>query len=125
MLLHDAEGLTVREIADIHGIELPAAKQRLRRGRMLMVNALADAPARAAELETIPMDCWNARSHISDFIDGLLEQQLARTVQRHLEGCPTCPPLYAALVDGVAAAGRLRDADSLIPPVMTRRLGPQ
>ena len=32
VVLHDAEGMTVAEIADVHGIETPAAKQRLRRG---------------------------------------------------------------------------------------------
>jgi hypothetical protein len=41
VVLHDAEGMTVATIADVQGIRLPAAKQRLRRGRMTLVSALA------------------------------------------------------------------------------------
>jgi RNA polymerase sigma-70 factor, ECF subfamily len=37
VVLHDAMGWTVREIADAQDIGLPAAKQRLRRGRMMLV----------------------------------------------------------------------------------------
>ena len=40
VLLHDVEGYRVREVADLQQISLPAAKQRLRRGRMALVTAL-------------------------------------------------------------------------------------
>jgi RNA polymerase sigma-70 factor, ECF subfamily len=33
VVLHDAEGMTVAQIADVQNVGLPAAKQRLRRGR--------------------------------------------------------------------------------------------
>ncbi len=46
VLLHDAEGLTMREVAGICDVELPAAKQRLRRGRMMLVSALAEGAER-------------------------------------------------------------------------------
>ena len=41
VLLHDVEQWTVQEIVDLDEIGLPAAKQRLRRGRMALVSALA------------------------------------------------------------------------------------
>ena len=41
VILHDAIGWTASEIADAMEIGLPAAKQRLRRGRMMLVSALA------------------------------------------------------------------------------------
>lgn len=62
------------------------------------------------------MRCWDARKHISDYLDGTLEQAIARMVESHLETCPTCPPLYAALVDAHGRLGSLRDSDTVIPP---------
>ena len=61
VVLHDAAGMTVASIADSLDIGLPAAKQRLRRGRMMLVSALADDdPKRVASLAQ-PMRCWQAR----------------------------------------------------------------
>ena len=50
-------------------------------------------------------------------------------VERHLQACPTCPPLYAGLVGTRSALGALRDADTVIPMLLADRikelLGPQ
>lgn len=116
VILHDVEGWTVRDIAETVDISLPAAKQRLRRGRMSLVSALAEGHERRKQLEGVPMRCWDARKHISDYLDGSLEQATARMVESHLETCPTCPPLYAALVDSHERLGGLRDSDTVIPP---------
>jgi RNA polymerase sigma-70 factor (ECF subfamily) len=126
VVLHDAEGLTVAEIADLTGTALPAAKQRLRRGRMMLVSALAAGADRRAALDGVPLACWDARQHVSDYLDGLLDAQLAGQLERHLADCPTCPPLYASLVGVRAALGRtggsLRDPDSVIPPGTAERI---
>jgi RNA polymerase sigma-70 factor (ECF subfamily) len=116
VVLHDVEGWTAREIAEIAVISLPAAKQRLRRGRMALVSALAEGHERRRQLEGVPMRCWDARKHISEYLDGTLEQATARVVESHLESCPTCPPLYAALVDAHERLGGLRDPNAVIPP---------
>lgn len=116
VILHDVEGWTVRDFAETVDITLPAAKQRLRRGRMSLVSALAEGHERRKQLEGVPMRCWDARKHISDYLDGTLEQATARMVESHLETCPTCPPLYAALVDSHERLGGLRDSDTVIPP---------
>ena len=68
------------------------------------------------------MRCWKARRHISDYLDGVLDASIARTVEAHLETCPTCPPLYAALVDTHRNIHGLRDPDSVIPPDLDERL---
>jgi RNA polymerase sigma-70 factor (ECF subfamily) len=122
VILHDVEGWTVRRIAELHDIGLPAAKQRLRRGRMALVTALAEGAERRHLLKGVPMGCWDARQHISDYLDETLESSVARTVEAHLETCPTCPPLYAALVETQASMGGLRDPDSVIPPALDARL---
>jgi RNA polymerase sigma-70 factor (ECF subfamily) len=122
VLLHDVDGWTVRKIADVQGITLSAAKQRLRRGRMALTSALAEGHERGKRLEGVPMRCWDARQHVSDYLDGTLDEATARLVEAHLNVCPTCPPLYAALVGAHEQMSGLRDADSVIPPDLEHRL---
>lgn len=116
VILHDVESWTVRQIAETVGVSVPAAKQRLRRGRMALVTALAEGHERRKQLEGVPMRCWDARKHVSDYLDGALDEKTAHLVESHLETCPTCPPLYAALVDAHDSLGDLRDPDTVIPP---------
>lgn len=122
VMLHDVEGMTVAEIADIQDIALPAAKQRLRRGRMILVSALARGHERRAALHGVPLRCWDARSRVSDYLDDELPIADRVLVERHLETCPTCPPLYASLVGTRDALGALRDADAVVPPSLADRI---
>ena len=122
VVLHDVEGWTVRQIADLQAISLVAAKQRLRRGRMALVTALAEGHERRQRLAGVPMRCWDARQHVSDYLDGTLDQATADLVEAHLETCPTCPPLYAALVGAQKRLSALRDTDTVIPPDLKTRI---
>lgn len=122
VVLHDMEQWKTREIAELQGISLPAAKQRLRRGRMMLVTALAEGNERRMMLKEVPMRCWDARKHVSDYLDGLLEEETSKVVESHLSVCPTCPPLYAALVDAHAGLADHRDSDSVVPPDVRKRI---
>ena len=122
VVLHDIEQWRVREIADLQGISLPAAKQRLRRGRMMLVSALAAGAERRERLRGLPMRCWDARQHVSDYLDGALDAATSSGVEAHLANCPTCPPLYAALVDTHTHLAGCRDPDTVIPPALGTRL---
>lgn len=122
VVLHDIEGLRVADIAAIHDIGLPAAKQRLRRGRMAMVTALATGDERRVALKGVPMPCWDARQHVSEYLNGDLDPATATVIETHLGTCPTCPPLYAALVGVHDELGRLRDPDTVIHPALAERL---
>jgi RNA polymerase sigma-70 factor (ECF subfamily) len=106
VVLHDAEGWTMAEIAAIQGITLPAAKQRLRRGRMMLVTSLAE-PTEGGDGPDSALGCWEARSRVSDYLDDELPAAERVRLEQHLEGCPTCPPLYAGLV-AVRSAMRAR-----------------
>lgn len=122
VVLHDAVGWTVAEIADSLRIGLPAAKQRLRRARMMLVSALGEGdPKRTASLAQ-PMRCWQARRHVSGYLDGELAPDQRRAVEEHLAVCPTCPPLYAALVGVRASLGALRDPNSVVPDQIAGRI---
>lgn len=122
VVLHDIEGLRVADIATIADISLPAAKQRLRRGRMALVSALATGHQRRLALKGVPMPCWDARQHISDYLNGDLDPDTATLIETHLETCPTCPPLYAALVGVHDHLGRIRDPDTVISPDLEARI---
>lgn len=122
VVLHDIEGMTVREIADLGEVDLPAAKQRLRRGRMMLVSALADGHERRVALRGVPLRCWDARSRVSDYLDGEVDEPTAQMLRRHLQTCPTCPPLVAALVGVRDRMGRLRDPDTVVEPALAERL---
>lgn len=122
VVLHDVDGWTVREIAEVTDLTLPAAKQRLRRGRMALVTALASGAERRQARAGVPLRCWDARRHVSDYLDADLDPSAAAQVEAHLRSCPTCPPLYAALVGVHDQLSQLRDPDSVIPSVMLDRL---
>lgn len=116
VVLHDIDGLRVSDVAAIHDISLPAAKQRLRRGRMSMVTALNDGPERRKAMKEVRMPCWDARQHVSEYLNGDLDVPTAKMIEAHLATCPTCPPLYAALVGVHDELGRLRDPNAVIAP---------
>jgi len=121
VVLHDSEGLTLPQIAHIQQIGLPAAKQRLRRVRMMLVTGLAAQSDPQAGTE-VPMRCWDARRKISDYLDADLPERDRALLEQHLAGCPTCPPLYAGLVGLRTALGGHRDPDDVIPAQILARI---
>ncbi len=122
VVLHDAHGWPATEIASALGIGVAAVKQRLRRGRMMLVSALAadDAKRRASLAQ--PLRCWQARRAVSAYLDGELSAEAAGAVEHHLATCPTCPPLYAALAGVRATMGALRDPDSVVDASIAERI---
>lgn len=123
VVLHDAHGLTNQQVADIQGVSLPAAKQRLRRGRMMLVSSLAEGAERREATKGVPLGCWEARSKVSDYLDDELPPSDRLLLEAHLDGCPTCPPLYASLVGARAAMRNIpRDPDSVIEPAVVEVL---
>jgi RNA polymerase sigma-70 factor (ECF subfamily) len=115
-------GWTAREIASAMDAGLPATKQRLRRGRMMMVSALAEGDERRHASLDQPLRCWRARRHVSAYLDDDLDLATRSAVETHLETCPTCPPLYAGLVGVKASLGGLRDPDSVVEDEIAGRI---
>lgn len=122
VVLHDAEGMTVAQIAQIQDVSLSAAKARLRRGRMMLVTALAEGAEGRRATPGVPMRCWDARSRVSDYLDDELAAGDRLLIESHLEGCPTCPPLYAGLVGARSALSARRDPDTVVPPELAARI---
>jgi RNA polymerase sigma-70 factor (ECF subfamily) len=122
VVLHDALGWTAADIAAAMNAGLPATKQRLRRGRMMLVSALAEDDARRLASLAQPMRCWRARRHVSAYLDGELDPETVGAVEAHLTRCPTCPPLYAALVGVRARLEGLRDPDTVVEERIAARV---
>ncbi len=122
VVAHDAEGWTSAEIADVTGISLAAVKQRLRRGRMMVVNALASGEERRMANREVVMSCVDARARVSDYLDDELSADERRLLEAHLAHCVTCPPLYASLVGVRDLLGDWHDPDSVIDDAMRQRL---
>ena len=121
VVLHDEEGLTMSDVAQIQEIGLPAAKQRLRRGRMMLVSELA-ADQSQVESPGVPMRCWDARHLVSEYMDEELTQRQRSLLEAHLESCPMCPPLYAGLMGVRDALSARRDSDAVIPSDLAARI---
>lgn len=122
LVLHDAEGWPSSEIAEMLGVSLSAAKQRLRRGRMMLVSALAQGEERRLANEGVPLSCWEARKRVSAYLDDELSLDERAVLESHLGRCATCPPLYQALVGATASLGALHDPDSVIPAEVAERV---
>jgi RNA polymerase sigma-70 factor (ECF subfamily) len=122
VVLHDVLDWTGPEIAAATSTGLPATKQRIRRGRMMLVSALAEDDARRRASASQPLRCWRARRHVSAYLDGELDDETRSAVEAHLETCPTCPPLYASLVGVRSTMGGLRDPDSVVDDAIAARI---
>lgn len=122
VVLHDVEGLKSREVAEVLGVSLPAAKARLLRGRALLLDILSAGADRPSITPGVPLRCWEARSRIGDYLDDELPDSDRATLERHLKGCPTCPGLYRSVVGLVDALGELHDPDSVVPAPLADRL---
>lgn len=123
VVLHDAEGWPLGEVAETLGIGLPAAKQRLRRGRMMLVNELHRGEERRMGNRGLALSCAEARHKVSDYIDDDLPVGDRVLLEEHLAKCVSCPPIYQALVGVTNSLGALHDPDSVVPPGLVRRLG--
>ena len=122
VVLHDVEGWSVSEIGDLLEIGLPAAKQRLRRGRMMLVSALAKRTERQMANRGVGLTCWEARLDVSDYIDDQLAPGRRLVLEDHMAHCMTCPPLYQALVGVTEPLGNLHDPNSVIPSELIQRI---
>jgi RNA polymerase sigma-70 factor (ECF subfamily) len=122
VILHDVEQWTLSEISALLGVGHSAVKQRLRRGRMLLVSILARGEERRVATRGVTMSCAAARRQVADYIDDELRPDERTALEAHLANCVTCPPLYGALVGVTASLGSFRDSNNVIAPELLGRI---
>jgi RNA polymerase sigma-70 factor, ECF subfamily len=98
LVLKDVEGWGLRDIAAAQELGIPRLRERIGRARMMVVSALGSEAERDMEFRTGGRKCSALRRMFSAYLDGALPKKDSHSIERHLRRCPTCPPLYAALV---------------------------
>lgn len=122
VVLHDAQGWSISEIVTLLDVGQSAVKQRLRRGRMMLVSILDQGEERRMANEGVVLSCAQARSQVSNYIDDELRPDERSVLEAHLASCVTCPPLYSALVGVKGSLGAFQDPNSVIPPELLERI---
>jgi len=122
IIFHDAEGLSAKEISQLCGASLSAIKQRILRGRMMLLTALKSVDVSKLSTDTGSLSCWESRQMISDYLDDSLAQRQRNALEQHLSSCTTCPPLYRSLVGLRRVLGDLCEGDDDVPSEIRDRV---
>ena len=107
LVLHDMEGLDHSEVAQVTGLREATVRVRLHRARLYVRSRLAphlfgtlpgDAAAAAPPGAHRKLkNCRNLFARLSDYIDGVLEDDFCHKLQKHLHECPPCIAFLASL----------------------------
>ena len=105
--LRDVEGLSTLEAADTLGVTESALKVRLHRARLALREQITDGPL-PGTTTAAGMSCEMAVSHVSDYLDGALADDIRTRVEAHVEGCDHCRITLDSTRHTVALAGERR-----------------
>lgn len=129
LVLHDMEGLTDEEVAEITGLRAGTVRVRLHRARLFVRKALMrtwmDASAtkagvqRRAPQEKRPARCKAMFAELSDYLDEQLDDSLCEELERHMADCEPCQVFVATLQ---ATIEQCRRSGKSCSPPRTARL---
>ncbi len=99
LVLHDMEELDTPEIARITGLRPGTVRVRLHRARLFVRNELARGKTRRARPHKPrrPQPCKALFASLSDYIDGTLQDEMCRELQKHIADCPPCTAFVETL----------------------------
>ena len=113
LILHDMEGLSTADVADVMGLREGTVRVRLHRGRLMLRQQLArmekakgiavDSIHAAAE-EELPKrsrHCREMFAALSDYMDGLAQDARCREMEKHLSDCKPCVAFLNSLKSAV------------------------
>jgi RNA polymerase sigma-70 factor (ECF subfamily) len=113
LVLHDMEGLTTAEVAEVAGVREGTVRVRLHRARLMLraqLQRLAEArgsglkPMRAPVEQAPPLRparCRKMFADLSDFLDGLVADARRREMDKHLSDCQPCIAFLDSLKSAV------------------------
>ncbi len=110
LVLHDMEGLSTDEIAQVLNLREGTVRVRLHRARLFLRNQLVRAGGRAQPPKVVapqrPPRCKQLFAELSDYLDGALDDSLCDELEKHLEGCRPCEAFLHSLEETVARCRR-------------------
>ncbi len=114
LVLHDMEGLDSSQVAEIMGLREGTVRVRLHRARLFVRRELAklrktgSRRPRPADGHRPTPRCRKMFSSLSDYIDGVMDEELCRHFEQHLAQCAPCRAFLNSLksvVDGCRECG--------------------
>jgi RNA polymerase sigma-70 factor, ECF subfamily len=109
LVLHDMEGLTDEEVAEITGLRAGTSRVRLHRARLFVRKELIKqrqgrgrhprpVPSWAtAASELRPGRCKAMFAELSNYLDERLDDSLCAQLEKHLDGCEPCREFLSSL----------------------------
>ena len=113
LVLHDMEGLSTSEVARVIGIREGAVRVRLHRARLLLRQELTRREkakrgvvdrihaAAGEDLTKRPRNCREMFAALSDYMDGLVDDEHTREMEKHLKDCQPCVAFLDSLKSAV------------------------
>ncbi|MDR3762527.1 MAG: sigma-70 family RNA polymerase sigma factor [Acidobacteriota bacterium] len=117
LVLHDVEELTAEEVSQVLNLKPGTVRVRLHRARLLVRREIAGAEHNAADEakpvrrrksappqapRTCSAQCKRIFANLSNYLDGVLDADLCRELERHMSGCPACAAFLDSLQHSVA-----------------------
>ena len=107
LVLHDMEGLETSEVATVTGLREGTVRVRLHRARLLLRKELwspdkgskPKAPARRSReaAQPKPKRCRELFAALSDYMDGLVDDAVCDSMDKHLADCEPCQAFLHSL----------------------------
>ena len=113
LVLHDMEDLSTAEVARVIGVREGTVRVRLHRARLLLRQQLMRRenakgvvvdrthPAGGAEPTKHPRRCREMFAALSDYMDGLVDDEHTREMENHLNDCKPCVAFLDSLKSAV------------------------
>jgi len=113
LVLHDMEGLSTSEVASVIGVREGTIRVRLHRARLLLRQQLthlenakrivADRTRASTGKRPIerPRHCREMFAALSDYMDGLVDDEHTREMRKHLNDCKPCVAFLDSLKSAV------------------------
>ncbi len=96
LVLHDMEGLSTAEVAQVTGLQEGTVRVRLHRARLMLRREMSGVGRhsmpihRAPDEKPKPKHCRDLFAALSDYLDGAVDEDMCEQMQAHLSDCKPC-----------------------------------
>ena len=114
LVLHDMEGLSDGDVAEITGLRPGTIRVRLHRARLFIRKELAkqaqnrmrpDTMRPSSEMRLSPQPrqrrCKEMFAELSNYLDDELDDSLCEELEKHMDGCEPCKAFLSSLEDSI------------------------